>query len=287
MSANAMHLPFELILYAALYTRPAIALSIFKRDVDFWTVRTRLERSYVYAELDKPGKYFHEATFDKHYDGRFADRPLRYDERQEHLSAAVRAYLSKMHEIGIETWLMHGTLLGWYWNRKAMPWDSDVDVMISESSMHYLASYYNMTMHHFKTPGSEKRRSYLLEINPHCWESGLDQDNKIDARWIDTDVGLFIDVTVLRRNPTSTELSEEMWVKDNHHYAYDDIFPLRDTVFEGTPALIPFAYPDILIEEYGHQALSNGHHEFHYFDADQKAWLPQKLAVTTSKYDQS
>ena len=36
---------------------------------------------------------------------------------------------------------MHGTLLGWYWNRKVMPWDSDLDVMVSEKSLHFLASY--------------------------------------------------------------------------------------------------------------------------------------------------
>ncbi|KAF2215877.1 hypothetical protein CERZMDRAFT_12045, partial [Cercospora zeae-maydis SCOH1-5] len=237
----------------------------------------------------KTDKYFHESTFDKHYDGRFADRPLQYDERQEHLSASVQAYLSMMQSIGIETWLMHGTLLGWYWNRKTMPWDSDVDVMISEPSMHYLANYYNMTMHYFKSPGSQKRRGYLLEINPHCWKRDLDEENKIDARWIDTDVGLFVDITVLRRNDTATSLGlrETMMVKDNHHYAYDDIFPLRDSIFEGTPALVPFAYPEILIEEYGDQALSDLYHEFHYFDIGRNAWLPQKLAVATSGYDQN
>lgn len=30
----------------------------------------------------------------------------------------MQAYLSTMADLGADTWIMHGTLLGWWWNRK-------------------------------------------------------------------------------------------------------------------------------------------------------------------------
>ena len=72
-----------------------------------------------------------------------------------------------MEDIGVETWLMHVSLLGWFWNRKIMPWDTDIDVQITEKSMQHLADYYNMSVHHFNLPGSKICHDYLLEINPN------------------------------------------------------------------------------------------------------------------------
>ena len=30
----------------------------------------------------------------------------------------MQAYLSTMADLGADTWIMHGTLLGWWWNRR-------------------------------------------------------------------------------------------------------------------------------------------------------------------------
>lgn len=284
-----MHLPFKLVLCSLLAVQPSTSSPVItKRDADFESVRTRLDRSCVAQELDQPNKYFHESTFHTHYDGRFGNQQLKYDEKQNCLSALIHSYLSTMNDIGIVTWLMHGTLLGWYWNRKNMPWDSDVDVMVSESSIHVLASYYNMSVHHYseKVRGKVMRIShdYLLEINPHYQENEDDQVNRIDARWIDTSTGLFIDITTLRTNRTAAD-REAMMVKDGHHYQFDDIYPLRESVFEETPARVPFAYADILVEEYGDQALSDLYHENHRFDVKKSAWVPQKMAVLSQGHD--
>lgn len=217
------------------------------------------------------------ASFHPHYDGRFAERPLSYDDRRVHLTSLMQTYLSTMSDIGAETWIMHGTLLGWWWNRKIMPWDSDLDVMLSEKSMHHLADYYNMTIHHYKLPGIEKPRDYMLEINPHYINgSTADKLNMIDARWIDTETGLFIDITTLRRNETAERLGIEgaMMVKDRHHYMFDDIFPLRESMFEGFPVNVPYAYSELLVEEYGEKSLVKTEYENHHFDEEKMEWIP-------------
>ncbi|KAL9063435.1 MAG: hypothetical protein Q9157_008246, partial [Trypethelium eluteriae] len=278
-----------------------------KRHANFNEVRTRLKTDRSGAEGDNPQKYFHESRFHPHYDGRFADHPLLYDHRPPHLTALVQTYLSTMSSIGAETWLMHGSLLGWWWNQRIMPWDTDLDLMISERTIHYLAAYYNMSIHHFdiygipqpqaKTnakaamdgvhlgPGNEKidltlavPRDYLLEINPHYSNDSSDTYNHIDARWVDMTTGLFIDITTLRHNLTAEALGmkNRMKCKDGHKYWYDEIYPLRDSQFEGTSVKVPHAYSSLLVEEYGPGALTDTSYENHVFNQEKMIWEPFK-----------
>lgn len=78
-----------------------------------------------------------------------------------------------------------------------------------------------MTEYHYDLPGTEEGRTYLLEINPNYRNrSTTDTLNMIDARWIDTDNGLFIDISTVRKNYTAIEEGIEgaLMVKDRHHY---------------------------------------------------------------------
>ncbi|TLD11752.1 putative mannosylphosphorylation protein [Venturia nashicola] len=223
-----------------------------------------------------PQKCFHELTSRIHYDTRFVKGALSQSDRHGHLSALVRAYLSTMDDIGTETWLMHGSLLGWFWNGRIMPWDADVDVQITEKSMQHLADYYNMTVHRYSPPGSNLRRDYLLEINPKWADpSTSDVDSKIDGRWLDMETGLFIDIATLRYGEQDGSGGGEgvVMCKDGHRYRHRDIFPLRTTTFEGVPARVPFAYANVLTEEYGASSLSETKYKHHVFDRDLQEWL--------------
>ena len=57
--------------------------------------------------------------FDAHYDRRFATGVLDVEERRRRLRALVRTYLATMHDLQAETWIMHGSLLGWWWNGRS------------------------------------------------------------------------------------------------------------------------------------------------------------------------
>ena len=72
---------------------------------------------------DEAKKYFHEPgwgqnTAQSHYDLRFYRRELSYDERRETQLHMLRAYLMTFEQKGLQTWIAHGTLLGWWWNGK-------------------------------------------------------------------------------------------------------------------------------------------------------------------------
>ena len=276
-----MRIGFLLLAYFTFATRRNVAWpAMQKRDAPFEEARTRLDRDHSLVKGVEVEKYFREAAFASHYDGRFADDELSYEDRRIHLVALIQTYLSTMNDIGIETFIVHGTLLGWWWNRRIMPWDDDVDVMVTEKSIQHLASYYNMTVHHFRLPKVNADRNYLLEVNPHYTNSSVDSVNTIDARWIDTDTGLFIDITTLRTNYTAQALGVDgaMMVKDQHHCMYDDIFPLRDSTFEGFPVKVPHAYANLLVEEYGEHALTDVKFLTHKFDTEKEEWIALGLA---------
>ena len=97
-----------------------------------------------------------------------------------------------------------------------MPWDSDIDVQVPEHTIHFLASYYNMTIHTCRTDYAPRGKNYMLEINPKYVDgSPEDHLNTIDGRWIDMDTGVFIDITAVRPKPGKADF---MHCKDRHEY---------------------------------------------------------------------
>lgn len=211
--------------------------------------------------LVKRGKYFHEPGGDAqlaHYDARYFKSRVPYEEVRLNLRYLIQSYLATLEEIGVDTWLAHGTLLGWWWNGQAMPWDYDHDVQVSTDTLYYLGKEYNMTEHtytYIDDDGVMKNKTYVLDINPYHIEIGRgDGKNIIDARWIDVDNGMFVDITGLtERDP---EKSPGIWgCKNNHRYKTTDLFPLRVTEYEGVVAKIPYNFERILIAEYGAKSL--------------------------------
>lgn len=136
-------------------------------------------------------------------------------------------------------------------------------------------------------------KKYLLEVNPHFTDSSTrDKHNVIDARFIDCATGLFIDITTVHPVPlpsssatilTSTThpffsldnhpSPREMYTKDTHLYTTSSLFPLRDTAFEGSRVSVPYAYEQLLEEEYGPRALVETWFDGWGFDRARREWV--------------
>jgi hypothetical protein len=217
----------------------------------------------------------------------------------------LKAYMATMERIHIRTWLMHGCLLGWWWNTQIMPWDTDIDIMVDELGIQELGGWWNMSVHHFsptdleptaaptaqdKGPEDTRLRDeikttgkkYLLEVNPHYANTSThDTLNVIDARWIDTATGLFIDITTLHVQPSLGASSSsadddddtELYTKDQHAYSSSQMFPLRTTTFEGVAVHVPFDYEGILLDEYGPRAITHTWYRGWRFDASRLEWV--------------
>lgn len=251
--------------------------STVKADADFESVRVNLVEDHSGKGGDQSEKFFHESTFHPHYDGRFSTQQMAAAERRINLTALVKAYLATMKDLGAETWLMHGTLIGWWWNRKILPWDSDIDVQMTLDTMSFLHNYYNLYVFHWTHPGIPGGRDYMLEINPDYYHSTeFDRFNAIDARWIDMETGIFIDITAVKPNAELRAQGQTgaLVCKDRHKYNESDLFPLRDSKFEGVDVKIPYEYTWLLEEEYSKKVLTNTDFENHKFNETSKEWEP-------------
>lgn len=212
------------------------------------------------ANANKTPKYFVEpdgGLARRHYDLRFFKDEVRYDEHHDILRELIRSYLATMDKYGMETWLAHGTLLGWWWNGQIFPWDDDIDVQVSNHTLQWLSDNLNRTEHgyNYTNAGGELvTKTYLLDINPHHVDVGRgDGSNIIDGRWIDSDNGIFIDITGVREREADRP---GFWTcKNKHRYASEELWPLHITKFEGVRCRVPYNFQKILADEYGAKSL--------------------------------
>jgi hypothetical protein len=124
-----------------------------------------------------------------------------------------------------------------------------------------MGEHHNHTIHEYIADDKTFQRKYLLDVNP--WSKQRDPGdgaNIIDARWIDMTNGLYIDITGL--SEVYPDQKPGIWsCKNFHDYYVRDLYPMRESMFEGVSARIPYAYDQILVEEYRAQALVNTTHE--------------------------
>ncbi|KAL7790049.1 mannosylphosphorylation protein [Trichoderma ceciliae] len=221
-------------------------------------------------------KYFHEnIRNDVHYDAQFSRILLEDTEQREAIKVLVQTYLATFRDLGIQTWLMHGTLLGWWWGKKIMPWDYNADVQVTEADMYLLAAYHNMTTYYYKYGAMEEGRFFQLEVNPYfTYRTQDDQSDIIDARWIDMQNGLYIDITAARYDLNHKEREGVLYDKHGHEYRDSHIFPLRNTTFEGVSCMIPYRYQEMLEAEYGKNSLKRTEYHGHRFDDKAMKWVP-------------
>lgn len=217
-------------------------------------------------EKEKTPKYFVEpggSLARQHYDQRYFKDEVAYDEHRVVLRDLIRSYVNIMNANKVETWLAHGTLLGWWWNGQIMPWDYDLDVQLSNNTMYWLGNNLNRTEHEHNATtldGKQISKKYMLDVNPHHVDvTRGDGRNIIDARWIDMTNGMFIDLTALRERD---DKRPGFWsCKNSHYYATQDLWPMRLADFEGVQALIPNNFEKILRDEYKPQALEKEEHQ--------------------------
>ncbi|KIX94989.1 uncharacterized protein Z520_09299 [Fonsecaea multimorphosa CBS 102226] len=247
---------------------------------------TSSPRGGVLPPMPGTYQYFHEINFEyhthsfgaiSHCDPRFApSEPPGVDETKNSLFALMETYARTMTHLRAETWIAHGTLLGWHWNQKFLPWDNDIDVQMSLETLAALDPY-NMTEYRYPVAGEDSPRTYLLDINPHyAIASTRDVANKIDGRWIDTTNGKYIDITAVHVSPGKTEHTPfdqgVVFSKDGHRYRREDLFPLQDATFEGIAVKVPHDSVQILAQEYGKKSLTKTRFHWHRFNKVTKLW---------------
>lgn len=152
-------------------------------------------------------KYFAEASevADGSADGHHRDKrflSLGYNllndpqEFEARLSSIIRTFQKFTKANGLISWLSHGTLYGYLYNGLKFPWDVDHDLQMPIKHLHYLSQYFNQSL--ILEDPREGNGRYLLDVGSSITvRTHGNGENNIDARFIDIDSGIYIDITGL------------------------------------------------------------------------------------------
>ncbi|KAF3070414.1 Protein MNN4 [Daldinia childiae] len=247
-------------------------------------------------------KYFHEAggTLELgHYDARFFRGVVPYAEHGPALQRLIRSWLATTHELGVDTWLAHGTLLGWWWNGRVMPWDYDLDVQMPTATLSYLGRHFNRTLHDYRfivDGGGSGGEKIIASGNIDIDTSNKDEngDRNRDSGINDQDIVHINKTYLLDVNPHHTDLArgnganiiDARWIDTGtglrrHHGAGGagrgggpGRLELQERApFEGVPARVPYAFDKILTDEYGAKSLVNTEWAGHRWVPELKEWV--------------
>lgn len=250
-----------------------------------------------------PPKYFSEArlvgtALGDHYDWRFFNG-IMYGTYEQTLTLhrLVRAFLSFCRKNGITTWVAHGSLLSWYWNGVAFPWDNDVDVQMPVMDLHKLSMYFNQSL--IVEDVEDGFGRYFVDCGTFITlrEPG-NHNNNIDARFIDVDTGLYIDITGLAVSSSGLphryrgdlpegwdmdkhsnfETNSKMQAyncRNNHYSRLNELSPLVKTYIEGEMGYVPKKFTNSLSIEYSKGMLSKKYRN-HVFVPQLRLWVREE-----------
>ncbi|KAJ3353980.1 hypothetical protein HDU83_005996 [Entophlyctis luteolus] len=240
--------------------------------------------AYQAAFLDT--KHFHECGTDAKRDDRFADETIcpkqgnrtvfsndpyfamrhtkhNIAQAREVLISLLAAWSEFSRSVGAFWWIAHGGLLGWFWNGRLLPWDTDLDVQVPLQTLLRLVAY-NQTV-----IGGR----FLFDIGPSIYVRTPQVFNTIDARLVDTKSGYFIDITGIAKVHDNSEL---LFCKSPHGYSYSDLMPLIETSLNGVTVWRPRAAVKILAKEYREEALYTAKYKtgkgMYFFDQRNEEW---------------
>lgn len=259
---------------------------------------------------DDPPKFFHEASLLKsykenwlgeHYDWRFFNGlTVGKSEQMISLHKLIKAYLEFCINEGLVTWIAHGSLLSWYWNGLVFPWDTDLDVQMPIGELNKLAEHFNQSLvielisknGHFNGMGK-----YFIDISSSItYREKGNGNNNIDARFIDVDTGLYVDITGLSitntPRPSRFEYLEPKFAdvsgqenfnanqkhglancRNKHFIKIDEIEILRPIHFQNQLTYIPTNFLIMINNEYDLELITEKNYRDYIYLKNFRTWV--------------
>lgn len=202
-------------------------------------------------------KFFNELKGYKHLDHRYGKNTQEYSIQEELVNTLKFFYQYCKHK-NIKPIIMHGSLIGLYFNNDILPWDDDIDIILTGICIYKLNNYEDL--------------NFIIEINPNYKNrSKKDKNNIIDARVINKNFGVFIDITFFYDYYSNG--IRKLTSKDKHIYNYNDIYPLKESTLAGVDVYIPSNVEKCLIQEYGKNVLLPRYNNWIFIN---KKWIKLK-----------
>lgn len=112
------------------------------------------------------------------------------------LSNLIHTLLTFAHGSNHPIILAHGSLLAWYFNGVSFPWDNDSDVQMPINQLLSFCDNFNQSMV-VQNPRYGFGKYFLDCSSFLTHRTKSNENNNIDARFIDIDSGFFVDITGL------------------------------------------------------------------------------------------
>ena len=214
--------------------------------------------SYLITKQPICNKFFQEDPNNPHLDKRFSRGKLDSRETHNTLRELLGFFSDHCNKKQIKPIIMHGSLIGYYFGKKILPWDDDIDIILVGDSIEKLKNYSDDDI--------------IIEVNPNSRNySKLDFLNVISARVISKKNGIFIDITYFKENRKGIFES-----KDGHSYKKEELFPLKKDLFEGREIYVPNNIESCLIKEYRDKVLLP---EYKNWEFKKGIWKNKKQTV--------
>ncbi|KAG7665486.1 uncharacterized protein J8A68_000888 [[Candida] subhashii] len=270
-------------------------------------------------EIKIPYKHFSEArvistqrdfSLGAHYDWRFFNGDVKgTDKNDVTLHALVKVLFKLANAYNLRCWIVHGSLLSWYWNGLRFPWDNDIDISMPIDDLHRLTRQFNQSLIvDFGNDIDSQIRygRFFLDstafISRRTRENG---NNNIDARLIDIDTGMYIDITGLALTDTKAPERDDYLLKatkyerdsernipnksiteydvnsflqtynckNNHFFSLKEVSPLRLSLFDGEYMYVPNQVTKVLMSDFSPISLVNKKFQGYTYIPILRLWL--------------
>ncbi|EGW33227.1 uncharacterized protein SPAPADRAFT_60563 [Spathaspora passalidarum NRRL Y-27907] len=196
------------------------------------------------------------------------------------------------------------------------PWDGDVDVQMPIADLHKLAQLFNQSVVVDFGNDMDNLRYGRFFVDVTSSISHRDKGNgrnNIDARFIDMDSGLYVDITGLaisetkapdrydgglrnsklersRKDVTEAQRNAHLKVyncRNKHFTRLDELSPLKLTLVEGEFAYVPEQFTTILVDEYQTKSLSVRDYRQMAFMSNLRNWVDRDKVLDLASHKDS
>ncbi|KAI5965926.1 uncharacterized protein KGF55_001290 [Candida pseudojiufengensis] len=227
-----------------------------------------------------------------HYDWRFFNGKLNDPKRSSIiLERLLRNWFKFSFKYEIISWISHGPLLSWYWNGGIFPFDNDLDIQMPIMNLMKLGEFFNQTL--VVEDLNEGMGKYLIEVGTFVHNRDISKrGNHIDARFIDIDTGIYIDITGISTSNAKPPISSYQNVNDDidegpllnkneqtfndrrvHFYHLNHLSPLKLSMLNGVPCYIPNSIIKRSKYEYPDGALTKIEYNDWWFVKNLQSWI--------------
>lgn len=255
-------------------------------------------------------KYFGEGytiaePFGSKVDYRFYDLELieKYQLKNAKLQQLIRGWIHFSRIAGVNWWLTHSSLMGWYWNGFHLPFENRATAQVPIGDLFDKLIPHNQSIiFDYKDSTTGHYGSFFLDINPFSINAGNDADGKnkvnlVDARFIDMSTGLVLDISASRafkpdggkkgihrelnlgdqkkvkKMIEESKFNTVLYDKEHNFTPLEEVLPLVPVHFDNELAFIPSHYSKILSDD-SDKSLTRSSKSGFKFRSLFKLWIP-------------